>query len=64
MQNRGGSGYAWATPPPTGTGRSVGGGLFVGTLSGWIKEVGCIIGQGKQPVVKGQLIVLDHCFLD
>ena len=31
-------GYAWAIPPPTGTGRSVGGGLSVGRLLGWVMD--------------------------
>ena len=39
MQNRGGSGYAWATPPPASTGMSVGEGLSVVRLPGWVTGV-------------------------
>jgi len=38
MENRGGSGYAWATPPPTGTGRSAEGRFSGVGLSGWVKD--------------------------
>ena len=33
-----GDGYAWATPPPIGTGRSVGQGLWGWELLGWVTE--------------------------
>ena len=36
VENRGGDGYAWTTPPPTGTGFWVGEGLSVGRISGWV----------------------------
>ena len=36
MQNRGGSGYAWATPPPIGTGRQGQQRLMKWELSGWV----------------------------
>ena len=35
-------GYAWATPPPTGTGMSVGGGFSVVRLSGWVMGQRCL----------------------
>ena len=42
MKNRGGNGYAWATPPAVGAGMWVREGLSVDRLSGWVKGQRCL----------------------